>query len=90
MQTSEKPDPGKEKTHMFTIFVNNKPFTTPEHELTGSQIKDLAGVPGDYELFEVRGDQTLPVGNDQKVRIHENLHFRAIPSGTFGNRATPA
>lgn len=87
MQTPGKLDPG---TRVFTIFVNNKPFNTSEHELTGGQIKDLAGVSGDYELFEVKGDQTLPVGNDQKVKILENQHFRAIPSGTFGNRATPA
>jgi hypothetical protein len=68
----------------FTIFVNNKPFTTHDHELTGAQIKALATVPADYELFEVKGDQTIAVGNEQKVQIHEKLHFRAIPAGTFG------
>jgi hypothetical protein len=72
----------------FTVFVNNNSFTTHEHELTGAQIKDLAAVPADYELFEVQGDHTVPIGNDQKVQIHEKLHFRAIPAGTFGNRGT--
>ncbi len=69
----------------FTTFVNNKEFRTSEHELTGLQIKELAGVPTDYELFEVKGDQTVPVGNDQVVHIHNDLHFRAIPAGTFGS-----
>jgi hypothetical protein len=69
----------------FTIFVNNNPFPTHEHELTGAEIKQLAHVPGDYELFEVKGDKTVPVGNDQKVQIHDKLHFRAIPAGTFGD-----
>ncbi len=78
----------KDRGAKFTIFVNNNPFVTGEHELTGAQIKKLAGVPADYELFEVRGDQTLPVGNDQVVKIHNALHFRAIPAGTFGTRAT--
>ncbi len=73
------------KQHEFTIFVNNKEFHTSEHELTGSQIKELAKVPSDYELFEVKGDQTIPVGNDQGVHIHNDLHFRAIPAGTFGS-----
>jgi hypothetical protein len=72
------------ESHKFTIFVNNKEFRTDKHELTGAQVKELAGVPLDYELFEVRGDQTLPVGNDQQVRIHDRMHFRAIPAGTFG------
>ncbi len=70
----------------FTIFVNNQPFTTTEHRLTGAQIKSLAGVPMDYELFEVKGDQTVAIGDSQEVQIHEKLHFRAIPAGTFGCR----
>jgi hypothetical protein len=68
----------------FTIFVNNTPSTTSEHQLTGSQIKVLAGIPSDYELFEVRGEKTEPVGNDELVHIHNKAHFRAIPAGTFG------
>jgi hypothetical protein len=74
----------------FTIFVNNNPFRTHEHELSGVQIKALASVPADYELFEVQGDHTVPVGNDQQVHIHEKMHFRAIPAGTFGTCGTSA
>jgi hypothetical protein len=69
----------------FTFFVNNQEFHTSEHELTGSQIKQLAGMPADYELFQVRGSETVPVGNEEAVHMHENLHFRAIPAGTFGD-----
>lgn len=76
--------------HAFTIFVNNNPFPTDEHKLSGAQIKTLAGVPTDYELFEVRGEQTVPVGNDQEVHIHEDMHFRAIPAGTFGKYGVTA
>lgn len=74
----------------FTIFVNNQPFTTHEHRLTGAQIKNLSHVPADYELFEIKGDQTVPVGDSQEVEIHEHLHFRAIPAGTFGKHGAPA
>ena len=70
--------------HAIKFFVNNTTFTTTEKELTGAQIKALAGVPADYELFEVQGEHTVPVGNEQKVHLHENLHFRAIPAGSFG------
>jgi hypothetical protein len=69
----------------FTFFVNNNEFTTHEHELTGSAIKTIAGIPPDYELFEVKpNDKTDPIGDATKVRIHTGLHFRAIPAGTFG------
>jgi hypothetical protein len=68
----------------FKIFVNNKELETSEHELTGAAIKALANVPNDYELFEVQGNHTVPIGNEQIVKIHNNQHFRAIPAGTFG------
>ena len=70
--------------HEFTIFVNNKPYKTRSHELNGAQIKALASVPADYELFEVKGKETIPVSDEQKVEIHEKEEFRAIPRGTFG------
>lgn len=79
----EKKDKEK-KDKQFTIFVNNVAFTTNERELTGAQIKALAEVPADYELFQVKGDQTVPIGNEQVVHINNNDHFRAIPAGTFG------
>ena len=65
-QTQPMPENEKPK---FTIFVNNNPIQTDAHELTGSAIKSLAKVPADYELFEVKGDQSVPVGNDQVVHI---------------------
>jgi hypothetical protein len=73
-----------DKEKNITFFVNNNPVSTEMKELTGSEIKSVAGIPADYELWEVRGDQTVPVGNDQVVKIHNNEHFRAIPPGTFG------
>ncbi len=72
--------------HEITIYVNNQPFETAEHSLTGTQIKALARIPPDYELFRVEGDKSIPVGNDERVRLHENEQFRAIPSGTFGRK----
>jgi hypothetical protein len=68
----------------ITIYVNNQPFKTAERELTGARIKALASIPPEYELFRVEGQQSIPVGNDERVHLHENEHFRAIPSGTFG------
>ena len=78
--TNQEVGPGKE----IHIFVNNHQLRTTANALTGSQIKQLAGVPADYELFEVKGDKTTPVGNDHLVPLENGMHFRAIPSGTFG------
>ncbi|MEO5825682.1 MAG: multiubiquitin domain-containing protein [Gemmatimonadales bacterium] len=68
------------------LFVNNRKFETNQDELTGTQIKDLAGVPSDYELFLVHGNESQPVGPTEVVQLKNGVHFRAIPAGTFGSR----
>jgi hypothetical protein len=75
---------GEEHRHAFTIMVNNVPFETSEKRLTGLQIKTLAGIPAEYELFAVHGGKTVPVGDSETVQLHEGAEFRAIPAGTFG------
>lgn len=82
--------PEDKSEHEITFFVNNEPVKTKERELTGAQIKSLAGIPADYQLFEVQGQQSVPVADSQVVKIHENLHFRAIPAGTFGTDGSSA
>jgi hypothetical protein len=73
-----------EKAKTLTFTVNNQPFTTSSHELTGLEIKTLAGLPPDYELFAIKGAKSTPVANDDRVRLHKGEEFRAIPAGTFG------
>jgi hypothetical protein len=77
----------KGKETKYEIFVNDKRFTTDQSQLTGNQIKSLAGVPDAYELFLVKGNTSEPIGSQQVVKIENGMHFRAIPSGTFGTDA---
>ena len=70
--------------HQFTIIVNGREFRTAAHQLTGLEIKTLAGIPADYELFHVEGRESKAVANEQVIEIHEKEEFRAIPAGTFG------
>ncbi len=69
------------------FFVNNREFFSPQEEIEGAQIKDLAKVPLDYELYIVRGDKSERIADNQVVHIHAGEHFRAIPAGTFGTNA---
>lgn len=73
-----------DKLRTIEIVVNSQHFNSPSKELTGLKIKQLAGIPTDYELFVVHGNTTVPVGNDEVVHIHTGSEFRAIPAGTFG------
>jgi hypothetical protein len=76
------------KSKALKLFVNNEAFEVSESGMTGRELKQLAGVPGDYELFQVRGNETFPVGNEEELRVHEHCHFRAIPAATFGTHVT--
>jgi len=78
--------PSNHANHEVKIYVNNQAFETANPNLTGSEIKTLAAIPADYELFRVEGQNSVPVGNDERLHLHENEHFRAIPSGTFGRK----
>jgi hypothetical protein len=83
---------GGDDKQSFTIIVNNQRFETSSKKLTGLQIKSLAGIPADYELFAVHGSTTVPVGNAEVINVKKDAEFRAIPAGTFGGgvRATAA
>jgi len=78
------PESSEKREKEITFFVNNNPVMTESKELSGAAIKELAKVPSDYELYEVRGNETVRVLDNQMVHIHEKEQFRAIPPGTFG------
>ncbi len=81
---------GDDEKQSFTIIVNNQRFETGSKKLTGLQIKSLAGIPADYELFAVQGSTTVPVGNAEMIDLKKDAEFRAIPAGTFGGGARVA
>jgi hypothetical protein len=72
MEAAEAP----QKDHEVEITVNNKSVTVPLHT-TGGEIKALAGLPPDFQLFVVRGDHEDEVGNDEKITATPRQRFMA-------------
>jgi hypothetical protein len=66
---------------LITIFVNDKPVSFNTNEVTGSEIKTKAGVPPDSLLYELRGENRIPVGDNERIKIHEHERFLATPGG---------
>jgi hypothetical protein len=66
---------------LITILVNDKPVSFNSDTVTGSEIKAKAGVPPDSILYELRGEERIPVGDNERVRIHEHERFLATPGG---------
>jgi len=63
------------------FLVNKTHLTTTKGQLTGSEIKGLAGVdPSD--LLELReGDKKIPIKDDQTVTMHDGMRFVTYPGG---------
>lgn len=62
------------------IRVNDKrvgPFATDE--VTGAEIKTRAGYALTTDLFRKQGSELIPVGNDERLHIHENEEFVDLP-----------
>ena len=66
---------------IFRFFVDDEKVETTEHQLTGSQIKSLAG-KDPTDLLELRHDgKKIPIGDAEPVEIKDGLHFITYPGG---------
>lgn len=69
------------------FFVDNNKFETDRASLTAMEIKTIAGVPANYQLFlEERGnapDRALSDGDGIDMQGPPK-HFYAVPPATFG------
>jgi hypothetical protein len=73
----------------YPFFVDAKRYETDKASLTGLEIKNIAGVPGNYQLYlEEEGDKPDRAISDGEgvVLDHREQHFFAVPPATFGQR----
>ncbi len=75
----------------ITIVINNRPYKAPAPQMTGRQIKELAGGPLEYLLVEivkspdpVAGGDDIIIGDDQVVDLKDGMRFRIVNPATFG------
>jgi hypothetical protein len=70
----------------ITIVINDRPYHVHVEEMTGLQIKQLAGIPENNLLFR----ETHGPGDDEKiennsvVQLHDGDKFYDMPPGNFG------
>lgn len=89
-ENAAKPeDPGQGGHHSFQIFIDSKHYTVDKTSMTGAELKALAGIDPQYQLFlEMQGNEDdKPIGDSEAVAIKNGLHFFAIPATTFGSGA---
>jgi hypothetical protein len=82
MGISDMSEPSKKDDKIFGIEVNRKPVGMIGKFHTGLQIKEAAIKEGvkiklDFFLVERKGNQSIPIADDQVVELHEDMKFRA-------------
>ena len=75
----------------YHFFVDSKRYETDQSSLTGAEIKAIASVPPNYQLFlEEEGDKPdRQIGDTETVTMKEGegtRHFYAVPPATFGQQ----
>lgn len=75
----------------ITILVNQLPYHIQSSTMSPAQIQQLAGVPADYEVWQVvkspDPEGQLPKDDIRIVSIipiKDGERFRVVPPGTFG------
>jgi len=77
------------KPKEYKFFVDAKPYETEHQYRSGTQIKQEASAPLDYQLFlEEEGDTPdKPISDSETVDLAGRIkHFYAVPPATFGLR----
>lgn len=73
MSTSQEASIDAERA--VRIFVNNRPVALKGDSATGAAIKAAADIPTNFHLYGPEGE---PIGDNQRVRLHDGEHFTAI------------
>lgn len=69
----------------YQIYVDEVEYVVEAEQMTGADIKQLAGKPANYTLFLERpGQPDRQIRDDEVVRIKEGEHFHAVPPANFG------
>jgi len=75
--TSKPTDPHKK----WSIIIDKKQCFAEKNPITGAELKALAGIVGDFDIFKVvpgHGDD-VKVGDSQSIDIKDGDHFYSVP-----------
>ena len=78
--TSElEPVPASHPHEHFQIQVDGKEYRVEAAQLSGLQIKELAGIAAGDQLFERQGGTDTTIYNDTEVTMRNGLRFHHLP-----------
>jgi hypothetical protein len=63
--------------HEIRLHIDRKPHVVRKEQMTGAELRALAGIPADYDLWEeVTGPhEDRNVKDDHVVHLRQDMHF---------------
>lgn len=79
-QDAQKPDHTAHPQEI-SIQIDHRPYKAPKERMTGAELKSLAGITGDYDLwFETPGPtDDIKVRDDVPFELKPGAHFYSMP-----------
>jgi hypothetical protein len=77
---SQKADHGAHPTEI-PIQIDHRPYKAPKPAMTGAELKALAGITGDYDIwYETPGpNDDVKVRDDASFELRTGAHFYSMP-----------
>lgn len=67
-----------------TIEIDGKEYPVSEQTMTGAQLKALAGIASEYQLFLEQPGEDRSVGDNDSIKLNNSMKFYSLPPATFG------
>jgi hypothetical protein len=82
MQNEKKDDHAGKPDEKTSIIIDKKQYFAPKPQMTGAELKALAGIVGDYILYKKvpgQGDD-VKIKDDTLVQLKDGDHFYSVQS----------
>jgi hypothetical protein len=78
---AESKDKDKDKDHDIQIHIDNKGYKASKNPMTGTELKQLGGIAGNYDLWQkVPGKDDKLIKDSDSVQLKNGDHFYSAPS----------
>lgn len=81
MNTDEKKGKPNSPHEKWSILIDKKQYFAEKNPMRGAELKALAGISGDFDIFKVvpgQGDD-IKVDDAQEVELKNGDHFYSVP-----------
>lgn len=81
MKPEDRKDKPNDQNDKWSIHIDKKEYFAQKNPMTGTELKALAGITGDFDIFKIvpgHGDD-VKIGDEEPVHLKNGDHFYSVP-----------